>query len=167
MDKQFDSTRETRNPPPYFSGSGVYRQVKDVRTVLGKQKRGVDHEGDDDGHDEGIWNKKFILQELEYWHILAVRHSIDTVHLKKNICESLISTIMNTKGKGKHHENARADLEEMGIRRELYVQEAKNGKDLPVAATTMSRKEKKELCKILYSVNFPQDTVPTLPSLSA
>ena len=54
---------------------------------------------------------------------------------------------MNTKGKGKEHENARADLEEMGIRPELYVQEAENGKDLPVAATTMSRNEKKELCQ--------------------
>ena len=74
---------------------------------------------------------------------------------------------MNTKGKGKDQENVRADLEEMGIRPELYVEEAENGKALPVAATTMSRKEKKELCEILYSVNFPQDTVPTLPSLSA
>ena len=98
MDKQFDGTRETRNPPPHLSGSDVYKQVKDVRTVLGKRKCGVDHEGDDDGHDEGIWNKKSILWELEYWHILAVRHSIDTMHLKKNICESLVGTIMNTKG---------------------------------------------------------------------
>ena len=36
MDKQFDGTRETRNPPPHFSGSDVYRQVKDVSIVLGK-----------------------------------------------------------------------------------------------------------------------------------
>ena len=130
----------------------MYGQVKDVTLVLGKRKRGVDHEGDDD---EGILNKKSIVWELEYWHILAVRHSIDTMHLKKNICESLVGTIMNTKGKGKDHENARADLEEMGIRPELYVEEAENGKALPVAATTMSRKEKKELCQFLHSVKFP------------
>ena len=61
---------------------------------------------------------------------------------------------MNTKGKGKDHENARADLEEMGIRPELYVEEAENEKDLPVATTTMSRKEKKELCQFLHSVKF-------------
>jgi len=83
------------------------------------------------------------------------RHSIDTMHLKKNICESLVGTIMNTKGKGKDRENARADLEEMGIRPELYIKEAENGKDLPVAATTMSRKEKKELCQFLHSIKFP------------
>ena len=61
MDRQFDGIRETRNPPPHFSGKDVYRQVKDVNTVLGKRKRGVDHEADDDGLDEGIWNKKSIL----------------------------------------------------------------------------------------------------------
>jgi len=54
MDKQFDGTREIRNHPPHFLGSDVYKEVKDVRTVLGKRKRGVDHKGDDDGHDEGI-----------------------------------------------------------------------------------------------------------------
>jgi len=62
---------------------------------------------------------------------------------------------MNTKGKGKDYENVRTDLEEMGIRLEIYIQEAGNGKDLPVAAITMSRKEKKELCQFLHSVIFP------------
>ena len=47
---------------------------------------------------------------------------------------------MNMKGKGKDQENARADLEEMGIRLQIYVQEVKNEKDLLVAAATMSRK---------------------------
>ena len=43
----------------------------------------------------------------------------------------------------------------MGIRPELYVEEAENEKDLHVATTTMSRKEKKELCQFLHSVKFP------------
>ena len=43
------------------------------------------------------------------------------MYLKKNICESLVGTIMNTKGKEKDHENAKAHLEKMGIRPELYV----------------------------------------------
>ena len=60
MDRQFDGTRESQNPPAHFSGSDVYSQVKDVTPVLGKRKRGV-HEDD-----EGIWNKKSILWELEY-----------------------------------------------------------------------------------------------------
>ena len=62
------------------------------------------------------------------------------MHLKKNNCESFVGTIMNMKGKGKDQKNARADLEEMGIRLQIYVQEVKNEKDLLVAAATMSRK---------------------------
>ena len=62
---------------------------------------------------------------------------------------------MNMKGKGKDHKNARVDLEAMGICPELYVQDVENGKYLPVDATTMSKKEKKELCKFLHSVKFP------------
>ena len=50
------------------------------------------------------------------------RHSIDTMHLKKNICESLVGTIMNTKGKEKGHENARAVLEEIGIHPEQKME---------------------------------------------
>ena len=50
---------------------------------------------------------------------------------------------MNLKGKGKDHENTRADLEEMGIRPELYVQEAENGKDLPVVATQCPKRRRK------------------------
>ena len=42
----------------------------------------------------------------------------------------------------------------MGIRPELYVEEAENGKALLVAATTMSKKEKKELCQFLHSVKL-------------
>ena len=51
------------------------------------------------------------------------------MHLKKNICESLVGTVMNTKGKGKDPENAKADLDVMGIHPELYIQEAENGKN--------------------------------------
>ena len=87
------------------------------------------------------------------------------MHLKKNICESLVGTIMNTKGKGKDHENARADLEEMGVRPELYVEEAENGKALPVAANTMSRKEKKELYQFLHSVKFLSEYSSNFASL--
>jgi hypothetical protein len=66
------------------------------------------------------------------------------MHLKKNVCESLCGTLIQQSGKGKDHVNARADLEEMGIRLELYAREIDTGKDLPVVATTLSKREKKE-----------------------
>jgi hypothetical protein len=38
--------------------------------------------------EEGMWNKKSILRELEYWAMLDERHSIDNMHVKKSACES-------------------------------------------------------------------------------
>jgi hypothetical protein len=44
---------------------------------------------------------------------------------------------MYVRGKGKNHENTRADLEAMGIRPELYAREIDTRKDIPVVATTL------------------------------
>ena len=60
-----------------------------------------------------------ILWELPYWKDIAVRHSIDLIHVKKNVYGSLFGTLMNDKWKTKDHAKARADLEELDIRPEL------------------------------------------------
>jgi hypothetical protein len=47
-------------------------------------------ERNEDGEEEeGMWNKKSILLELEFWPMLDVRHSIDNMHIKKNVCEAM------------------------------------------------------------------------------
>jgi hypothetical protein len=43
------------------------------------------------------------------------------MHVKKNVCASLLGTLMNDKLKNKDHAKARADLEELDIRPELYL----------------------------------------------
>ena len=73
--------------PPHVSGVELHMQVKDIKTIeelpkktiLGKRKKRDGEE--EDG--QGMWNKKSILWELEYWELLDVRHSIDTMHTKK------------------------------------------------------------------------------------
>jgi hypothetical protein len=90
-----------------------------------------------------MWNKKSILWQLEYWSMLDVRHSIDNMHVKKNVCEATCGTLLQQKSKGKYHKNAREDLKELGIRSELYAEETKTGTNLPVAATTLSKAERK------------------------
>ena len=73
--------------PPHVSGVELHLQVKDIKTIeelpkktiLGKRKKRDGEE--EDG--QGMWNKKSILWELEYWELLDVRHSIDTMHTKK------------------------------------------------------------------------------------
>jgi hypothetical protein len=68
--------------------------VKNVHVVLGKWKRTVkNNEGDD------MCKKQSIFWELPYWKDLDVRHSIDVMHGKKNVCESLVGILLNTNKK--------------------------------------------------------------------
>jgi hypothetical protein len=75
--------------------------------------------------------------------MLDERHSIYNIHVKKNVCETC-GTLLQQKSKVKDHKNAREDLKELGIRLELYVEETETGTNLPVAATTLSKAERKE-----------------------
>jgi hypothetical protein len=90
MDCQFNGAKENREAPLHVTGYVVYSKVKDIKTIeelpkltqktLGKRKK---RDGEEE---EGMWNKKLILWELEYWPMVAVRHSIDNMHVKKNVC---------------------------------------------------------------------------------
>jgi hypothetical protein len=150
MDCQFNGEKENREAPLHVTRDLLHLKVKDIKTIeelpklteksLGKRKK---RDGEEE---EGIWNKKSILWELEYWSMLDVHHSIDNMHVKKNVCEATCGTLLQQKSKGKDHKNAREDLEELGIRPELYIEEIKTGTNLPVAATTLSKAKRKELC---------------------
>jgi hypothetical protein len=87
--------------------------------------------------------------------LLDVRHSIDNMHVKKNVCESICGTLLQQKFKGKDHKNAREDLKDMGIRPELYAEETDTGTDLPVTTTTLSKTERKEFCEFLHGLKVP------------
>jgi hypothetical protein len=39
-----------------------------------------------------------LFWELPYWEDLDVHHSIDVMHVEKNVCESLLRTLLNTDG---------------------------------------------------------------------
>jgi hypothetical protein len=41
------------------------------------------------------------ILELQYWALLDVRHSIDNMHIKKNVCEELVEHFYNRRSKEK------------------------------------------------------------------
>jgi hypothetical protein len=75
--------------------------------------------------------------------MLDVHHSIDNMHVKKNVCEDTCGTLLQQKSKGKDHKNSREDLKELGIRPELFAEETETGMNLPVAVTTLSNAERR------------------------
>jgi hypothetical protein len=105
MKDQFNGNTKKRGPPPHLTGHKVYEIVKDAHVVLDKWKKTGKNTEEDD-----MWKKQSIFWELPYWKELDVCHSIDVMHTKKNVCESLLGTLLNTDGKTRDHGHARADL---------------------------------------------------------
>ena len=62
-----------------------------------------------------MWKKRSIFFDLPYWSDLDVRHCIDVMHVEKNVCDSVIRTLLIIQGKTKDCLNTRQDLADMGI----------------------------------------------------
>jgi hypothetical protein len=149
MKDQFNDNTEKRNPPPHLTGHEVYEMVKDVHAALGKRKRTGKNTKEDD-----MWKKQSIFWDLPYWKDLDVRHSIDVMHVDKNVCESLLGTLLNMDEKTRDHGHARADLKKMEIRPELCFDDSVKGTKLPTSRITLSKYEK-EFCGFLKNVKVP------------
>jgi hypothetical protein len=103
MDCQFNGEKVNREAPLHVTGGLVHLKVKDIKTIeelpkltdktLGKRKK---RDGEEE---EEMWNKKSILWELEYWPMLDVRHLIDNMQVKKNVCEATCGTLLQQKSK--------------------------------------------------------------------
>jgi hypothetical protein len=77
------------------------------------------------------------------------------MHVEKNVCESLIGTLLNMNGKTRDHGHARADMKKMRIRQELWLDDFIEGTDLPTSCITLSKNEKNEFCRFLKNENVP------------
>jgi hypothetical protein len=149
MKDQFNGNTKRRRPPPHLTGHEVYEMVKDVHVVLSKRKRTGKKTEEDD-----MWKKQSIFWELPYWKELDVCHSIDVMHVEKNVCGSLLRTLLNMDGKSRDHGHARADLKKMGIRPELWFDDLVKETELPTSCITLSKHEK-EFYGLLKNVKVP------------
>jgi len=52
-----------------------------------------------------------------------VRHCFDVMHVEKNICDSIIGTLLNITGKTKDGVKIRKDVVEIGIRKQLVPEQ--------------------------------------------
>ncbi|XP_059624867.1 uncharacterized protein LOC132268136 isoform X2 [Cornus florida] len=77
------------------------------------------------------------------------------MHIEKNVCESIIGTLLNIKGKSKDGLKSQMDLKGMGIRGDLHPQESKGKHYLPPAPHTLKKEEKQLFCKRLQQLKLP------------
>ncbi|KAH0724885.1 hypothetical protein KY284_000750 [Solanum tuberosum] len=86
---------------------------------------------------------------------LKLRYNLDVMHIEKNICESILGTLLNIDRKTKDTEKAREDLKDMNIRKELWLQHDDSSYTMPFACYNMSKNEKREFGEFLKCVKFP------------
>ena len=91
-----------------------------------------------------------------------VRHAIDIMHVKKNMFDTLIGTLLDIPDKTKDTLNAQLDLEDMKLRKILHPKILGNrANELPMACYTLSKEEKINLCSCLHGIKVPTITPPT------
>src|SRR5215217_6277689 len=67
-----------------------------------------------------VWKTRSVFWELPYWKFLRTPHSLDIMHITKNVCESLVAAIINMPDRMKDGSKARHDHIFMGIQKELH-----------------------------------------------
>jgi len=134
LKKAFTGTHEIESAPKPLVGHEVYYWVKDIVTIFGKKQK-------KDAYKKNIWKKRSIFSNLPYWCDLDVRYCMDVMHVEKNVCDSLIGTLLNIKGKTKDGLKYCQDLVDVGIREQLHPQSQGRQTYLSPACHTMSTKE--------------------------
>jgi hypothetical protein len=88
--------------------------------------------------------------------MLHVHHALDAMHIIKNVTESLLGTLLQSKAKGKDSLQCRMDLQDMKVRTELHPLTLPVGKKkLPVASWSLQTKEKERLLRLFHELKVP------------
>lgn len=104
------------------------------------------------------WKKKSFFFKLPYWAHNKLRHNLDVMNIEKNICDSLLGTLLDIPGKTKDRVNSQYDLQEMGIRKDLQPIKDNNGKvNLAKVCFSMNIEEKKLFCGVLKNAKLPKE----------
>nr|KYP44931.1 hypothetical protein KK1_033565 [Cajanus cajan] len=136
MKNHFDGTIEERDAPRLLSGSEILKQIdnylKDLElNCKGKRNR--------EENRPKQWKKKSIFFNLPYWKHNLLRHNLDVMHIENNVCDNVLYTLIKDE-KSKDHLEARQDLQDMGIKEDLWPDE--NGKYLPLLFSMTKEKKK-------------------------
>ncbi|GKE70210.1 hypothetical protein Tco_1528282 [Tanacetum coccineum] len=154
--KTFNGKKETDPPPPKLTSAQILRQLAKVPSrTPGKH---LSHEGVKRKRNpliEKNWSKRSIFFELPYWSSLGLKHNLDVMHIEKNVLESLMGTLlMNDKSKDTN--KARQDLEELKIRKDLWLIYKGNEKFLkPHPIYSFTPKKRRKLCEFIKGVKLP------------
>ena len=149
LKKAFNGSQKNESAPKPLARKEFYDWVNDIVTIFVKNQKKPSSE-------PNIRKKRPIFFDMPYWSNLDVRHCIYVMHVEKNVCDILIGTLLNIKGKTKDCLKCCQDLVEMGIREQLHPISHDQRTYLPPTCHTMSTIEKISFCQCLRSLKVPQ-----------
>ncbi|XP_028059523.1 uncharacterized protein LOC114263220 [Camellia sinensis] len=157
--KAFNGEQEFGLTPKPLTREEILNKVEGLVTIWGKKNKKALQVGG-----TKCWKKKSLFFDHEYWKYLHVRHNLDVMHIEKNVCESLIGTLLNIPGKMKDGINFPLDPVEMGLCEELAPQIGEKQTYLPPACYTLSKEEKRRVCTTLLELKVPEGYSSNLES---
>ncbi|KAK1679748.1 hypothetical protein QYE76_040596 [Lolium multiflorum] len=144
----FDGTNEPRGPPRKKSGEEIDTLLKGWKECPApgkiRQKPGEKKKKKETTPLIGVWKRRSVFWDLPYWKILDTPHCLDVMHITKNVCESLLGTLLNMPDRTKDGPKARQDLKVLGIREELQIPPAQEGQSEEEADGGQKRKRIKQ-----------------------
>ncbi|XP_068317098.1 uncharacterized protein [Pyrus communis] len=155
----FNGRREHRTAPRQWTGLQCLEELSTLRFTFGKPNKDASvgqrrRRASSSTSSNSQWKKKSIFYELPYWRHLLIRHNLDVMHIEKNICDSVVGTLLDIE-KSKDGLAARADLEFLNIRHSQHPRREGNRTFRPPALFTLKREEKTAFCKVLSTIRVP------------
>ena len=91
---------------------------------------------------------------LPYWDNIKLKHNLNVIHIEKNVYDSLLGTLLVDPHKSKDTNNARHDLDNLGVKQESHLYGEGNKLMKPTAKYTLLEADRRKFCKLIISVKF-------------
>jgi hypothetical protein len=129
MKMHFDNTVKKDSALKQYTRKLVFEMVKNIEVVFGKGTvKGQKRKKTPTLTDIPLKKQLIFFKYLPYWKDLQTCHSIDLMHVTKNVFDSIIGTLLGMPRKSKDGLKSRTDLVQFELRPELHPISRPNGK---------------------------------------
>ncbi|XP_052625778.1 uncharacterized protein LOC111885117 [Lactuca sativa] len=160
----FNGKKESRKPPRRFSNAAILKQLDCLPDrIPGKHPSyggGVKRKRTES---ELNWTKRSIFFEISYWSSLELKHNLDVMHVQTNVSKSFVGTLLKNEN-SKDTQKAREDLENWGIRDNLWLQKNNNKIMQPHPDYSFKRIDRECFCQFIKGVKLPDGVRAGLPT---
>jgi hypothetical protein len=96
MKRYFDNTIEKDNAPKWYTRKLLFEMVKNIQVVFGKGTvKGQKRKKTPTSTDMTFNKQSIFFKYLPYWKDLETCHSIDLIHVTKNVFDNIIGTLLD------------------------------------------------------------------------